>query len=85
MKVTAEGISSPLEKNLGAETLKKLAEKLGAKAGDLIVAAAAKDQIPHTDTSLNVAGQIRLYLGDKLNLIDRGEMGIRVDHRFRAL
>jgi aspartyl-tRNA synthetase len=71
VKVTAEGISSPLEKTLGAETLKKMAEKLGAKAGDLIVATAAKDQIPHTDTSLNVAGQIRLYLGDKLNLIDR--------------
>ncbi|MGA8143356.1 MAG: aspartate--tRNA ligase [Candidatus Acidiferrales bacterium] len=73
VKVTAEGISSPLEKTLGAETLKNLAEKLGAKPGDLIVAAAAKDQVPHTDTSLNVAGQIRLYLGDRLNLIDRGK------------
>jgi len=72
-KVTAEGVSSPLEKTLGAEPLKKLAEKLGAKAGDLIVATAAKEQIPHTDTSLNVAGQIRLYLGDKLNLIDRSK------------
>jgi len=73
VKVTAEGISSPLEKTLGAESLKKLAAKLGAKPGDLIVATAAKDQIPHTDTSLNVAGQIRLYLGDKLNLIDRSK------------
>ena len=27
----------------------------------------------HTDTSLNVAGQMRLYLGDKLNLIDRSK------------
>ena len=44
---------------------------MGAKPGDLIVAAAAKEQIPHTDTSLHVAGQIRLHLGDKLNLIDR--------------
>jgi aspartyl-tRNA synthetase len=70
-KVTAEGISSPLEKTLGADTLKRMSEKLGAKTGDLIVATAAKDQVPHTDTSLNVAGQIRLYLGDKLNLIDR--------------
>jgi aspartyl-tRNA synthetase len=73
VKVTAEGISSPLEKTLGADALKRLAEKVGAKAGDLIVATAAKDQIPHTDTSLNVAGQIRLYLGDKLNLIDRSK------------
>jgi aspartyl-tRNA synthetase len=73
VKVTAEGISSPLEKTLGAETLKKLAEAVGAKAGDLIVAAAAKEQIPHTDTSLAVAGQLRLHLGDKLNLIDRSK------------
>ena len=73
VKITTEGISSPLEKNLGAEGLKKLAEAVGAKPGDLIVAAAAKDQIPHSDTSLAVAGQIRLYLGDKLNLIDRSK------------
>ena len=73
VKVTAEGISSPLEKNLGTDALKKLAEAVGAKLGDLIVASAAKEQIPHNDTSLNVAGQIRLYLGDKLNLIDRSK------------
>jgi aspartyl-tRNA synthetase len=73
VKVTAEGVSSPLEKTLGIDALKKLADKLGAKAGDLIVATAAKEQIPHTDTSLNAAGQIRLYLGDKLNLIDRSK------------
>jgi aspartyl-tRNA synthetase len=73
VKVAAEGITSPLEKNLGAETLKKLAEAVGAKPGDLIVAAAAKEQIPHHDTSLHVAGQIRLHLGDKLNLIDRAK------------
>ncbi|MGC2421971.1 MAG: aspartate--tRNA ligase, partial [Candidatus Acidiferrales bacterium] len=30
VKVAAEGISSPLEKNLGADTLKKLAEAVGA-------------------------------------------------------
>ena len=73
VKVTAEGISSPLEKNLGADALKKLAENVGAKAGDLIVAVASKEQIPHTDASLGVAGQVRLHLGDKLNLIDRSK------------
>jgi aspartyl-tRNA synthetase len=73
VKVTAEGITSPLEKNFGADALKKLAEALGAKPGDLIVASAAKEQIQHNDTSLGVAGQIRLYLGDKLNLIDRSK------------
>ena len=71
IKVTAEGVTSSLEKNLGPEKLKELAAKVGAKAGDLIVAVTAKQQIPHSDTSLNVAGQLRLHLGDKLNLIDR--------------
>jgi aspartyl-tRNA synthetase len=71
VKVTPEGISSPLEKNLGADGLRRLAEAVGAKPGDLIVAAAAREQIPHSDNSLHVAGQIRLHLGDKLNLIDR--------------
>ena len=73
VKVATEGITSPLEKTLGPETLKKLAEAVGAKPGDLIVAAAAKEQIEHNDPSLNLAGQIRLYLGDKLNLIDRNK------------
>jgi aspartyl-tRNA synthetase len=73
VKGTPEGISSPLEKNLGADRLMKLAEAVGAKPGDLVVAAAAKDPIQHNDTSLNVAGQIRLHLGNKLNLIDRSK------------
>jgi aspartyl-tRNA synthetase len=73
VKVAPEGIASPLEKTLGPEALKKLAETVGAKPGDLIVAAAAREQIEHNDTSLSVAGQIRLYLGDKLNLIDRSK------------
>jgi aspartyl-tRNA synthetase len=71
IKVTADAVTSSLEKNLGAEKLKELAAKVGAKAGDLIVAVTAKQQIPHSDTSLNVAGQLRLHLGEKLNLIDR--------------
>jgi aspartyl-tRNA synthetase len=70
-KVTAEGVASSLEKTFGAEKLKELAAFVGAKPGDLIVAATAKEQIPHSDTSLGVAGQLRLHLGDKLNLIDR--------------
>src|SRR5271156_485957 len=71
IKVTADAVTSSLEKNLGPEKLKELAAKVGAKPGDLIVAVTAKQQIPHSDTSLNVAGQLRLHLGDKLNLIDR--------------
>jgi len=73
IKVTPEGASSGLEKTLGAEGLKEIVAAVGAKPGDLIVAASAKQQIPHMDTSLSVAGQLRLHLGDKLNLIDRNK------------
>jgi aspartyl-tRNA synthetase len=72
-KVTAEGISSGLEKTLGADGLEKLAAGVGAKAGDLIVATAARKQVEHNDMSLNVAGQVRLYLGDRLSLVDRSK------------
>jgi aspartyl-tRNA synthetase len=73
VKATAEGISSPLEKTLGADALKKLCEAVGAKPGDLVAAVTAKDQIQHSDTSLAVAGHVRLYLGNKLDLIDRSK------------
>jgi len=56
-----------------ADEVSPLAEAVGAKAGDLIVATAARKQVEHDDTSLGVAGQVRLYLGEKLNLIDRSK------------
>ena len=75
IKVTAEGVTSPLEKNLGAETLKKIAAAVGAKPGDLIVAVTAKEQIPGTDAAALIAGQVRLLLAEQLKLIpaDRWE------------
>jgi aspartyl-tRNA synthetase len=68
MKVTAEGVTSPLEKNLGAETLKKVATATGAKPGDLIAAVTAKERIPGTDAAALIAGQLRLLLADQLKL-----------------
>lgn len=73
IKVAAEGASSSLDRNIGPEGVKALVEAVGAKAGDLVVCVSAKDQIQHNDTSLAVGGQVRLYLGDKLNLIDRSK------------
>jgi aspartyl-tRNA synthetase len=73
IKVAPEGASSSLDRNVGPEGVKALVEAVGAKAGDLVVCVSAKDQIQHNDTSLGVAGQVRLYLGDKLNLIDRSK------------
>jgi aspartyl-tRNA synthetase len=70
-KVAAEGITSALEKNLGAETLKHIAAAIGAKAGDLIVAVAAKEQIPGTDSAALIAGQLRLNLAERLQLVPK--------------
>ncbi len=44
VKVTPEGVTSTVEKMIGAENVKKLAEACGAKAGDLVVAVSAADQ-----------------------------------------
>src|ERR1700687_5096095 len=69
VKVAAEGVTSPLEKNLGAETLKKIVASVEAKPGDLVVALSAKEQIPGTDAAALIAGQLRLLLADQLKVI----------------
>jgi len=70
-KVAAEGITSPLEKTLGAEGVKKLCEAAGARAGDLVVAVTAKQQMNGTNAAALIAGQIRLQLADQLGLIPK--------------
>jgi aspartyl-tRNA synthetase len=70
-KVTPEGVTSPLEKNLGAEALKKIAAAADAKPGDLVVAVTAKEQIPGTDAAALIAGQVRLLLAEQLKLIPK--------------
>ena len=74
-KVTPEGVTSPLEKNLGAEALKKVAAAADASPGDLVVAVTAKEQLPGTDAAALIAGQVRLLLAEQLKLIpaDRWE------------
>jgi aspartyl-tRNA synthetase len=71
LKIAPEGVTSPLEKTLGAETLKKIAAAAAAKPGDLIVAVTAKEQIPGTDAAAVIAGQLRLLLADQLKLIPK--------------
>jgi aspartyl-tRNA synthetase len=70
-KVTPEGVTSPLEKNLGAEALKKIAAAADGKPGDLVVAVSAKEQIPGTDAAALIAGQVRLLLAEQLKLIPK--------------
>ena len=43
----------------------------GAKAGDLIVAVSAAEQIPGTDAAALIAGQLRLSLAERLDLIPK--------------
>ena len=73
VKVTPEGFSSTVEKMIGAENVKKLAEACGAKPGDLIVAVSAKEQIKGTEAAALIAGQLRLQLGEALGLIDKSQ------------
>ncbi len=61
VKVAAEGLTSTVEKLIGAENVKKIAEACGAKPGDLVVAVSAKEQI------------LRLHLGEALGVIDKSQ------------
>ncbi|MBI1749573.1 MAG: aspartate--tRNA ligase [Acidobacteria bacterium] len=72
IKVAPEGIASALAKTLGDEAVKKIAEAAGAKSGDLVVAVAAQKQIKGTEAAALVAGQMRLHLAEKLNVIPAG-------------
>jgi aspartyl-tRNA synthetase len=64
---------SSLENLIGVENVKKLADACGAKRGDLVVAVSAKQQIKGTEAAALIAGQLRLQLGDALNLIDKSQ------------
>ena len=72
MKVTAEGITSSLDKTLGAPAIAAIVAATGAKHGDLIVAVSAVEQIPGTDAAALVAFyQLRLSLAEKLSLVPK--------------
>jgi aspartyl-tRNA synthetase len=73
VKVAPEGLTSTVEKLIGAENVKKLAEACGAEPGDLVVAVSAKEQIKGTEAAALIAGQLRLQLGEALGLIDKSQ------------
>jgi aspartyl-tRNA synthetase len=73
VKLAPEGTTSTVEKLIGAENVKKLAETCGAKTGDLVVAVSAKAQIKGTEAAALVAGQLRLQLSEALGLIDKSQ------------
>src|SRR5262244_1754136 len=71
VKLTSEGTTSTVEKLIGAENMKKMAEACGAGAGDLVVAVSAKEEIKGTEAAALIAGQLRLQLGVALGVIDK--------------
>jgi aspartyl-tRNA synthetase len=71
IKVATEGATSALDKILGAPGLQNIVAATGAKAGDLIVAVSAAEQIPGTDAAALIAGQLRLALAERLNLVPK--------------
>jgi aspartyl-tRNA synthetase len=71
VKLAAEGTTSTVEKLIGVDNVKKLAEMCGAKTGDLVVAVSAKQQIKGTEAAALGAGQLRLLLGEALGQIDK--------------
>ena len=73
VKVAAEGITSTVEKLIGVENAKKLAEACDGKAGDLVVAVSAKEQIKGSEAAALIAGQLRLQLGEALGVIDKSQ------------
>jgi aspartyl-tRNA synthetase len=75
VKMSDAGPQSALSKSLGDEGVKKLAAAVGAKPGDLVVAVAAKEQIPGTESAALIVGQLRIELAQRLSLIanDRWE------------
>ena len=73
VKVAAEELNSTVEKLIGSDNVKKLAEACGAKAGDLVVAIAAKKQIKGTEAAALIAGQLRLQLGEARGVIDMSQ------------
>src|SRR3989442_3843838 len=73
VKLAPEGVSSTVEKIIGAENVEKLAEACGAKPGDLVFAVSARQQIKGTEAAALIAGQLRPQLGEALGVIDKSQ------------
>jgi len=71
VKLAPEGTTSTVEKLIGVENVKKLADACDAKTGDLVVAVSAKEQVKGTESAALIAGQLRLQLGEALGVIDK--------------
>ncbi len=71
VKVTEQGAQSSLERLLGADGVRALVAATGARVGDLIVAVGAEHEQKGLEAAAWAAGQVRLWLAERLNRIDR--------------
>jgi len=66
IKITEDGVNSPIAKFLSDEEIEKIINKMEAAQGDLMLFVADKPNIVAT-----ALGQLRVHLGEKLDLIDK--------------
>ena len=68
IKLTADGISSPIVKFLSEDEMKAIIEKTEAKTGDVIFIVADKKKVVHS-----ALGAVRLRIGKDLELINKDD------------
>lgn len=71
LKVTSEGINSPIAKFFTEDKMKELIERTGAQQGDLIVFAADKNKIV-----FDSLGHVRLEAAKKLSMMDDDDFSL---------
>lgn len=71
IKVTEEGIDSPIAKFFSEEEIKAILEKMEAESGDLLLFVADKNAVVY-----DALGQVRLELGRKLDLMDKNKYNL---------
>ncbi|WP_455539948.1 aspartate--tRNA ligase [Terrisporobacter sp.] len=71
IKVTEEGIESPIAKFFSEEEMNAILEKMEAKAGDLLLFIADKNSVVY-----DALGQLRLEVARKLDLMDKNKYNL---------
>ncbi len=71
MKITEEGIVSPIAKFFSEEDLEKIKSEMDANIGDLLLFVADKDQVV-----FDALGQVRIAVAEKMNLVDKSKFNL---------
>ena len=71
MKITDEGVTSPIAKFFTEEELAKITGAMDAKSGDLLLFVADKDPVVY-----DALGQVRIAVADKLGLADPNQFNL---------